>query len=146
MKNEKKCGRPVLTTTLLASCCEWTTLQRVDQGDQKCWYSRFLEHSLRLHVYTLKASLCYNQNWRTNTRPTVASWRNFFTIYLYCRSPNRLAREQVTPLSLPAAIMIWNNVLPEVFTLTCVVSYNVDNLKLKCQEGTLRSCKFELRC
>jgi len=24
-------GRPVLTTTLMSSCCEWTTLQQSDQ-------------------------------------------------------------------------------------------------------------------
>jgi len=70
-------GRPLVNTTLLASCCEWTTLQQGDQDHQGADILEFMngvgQHVLcGLHYVTIK----------TGEQTIFVSWRNIFT-YTY---------------------------------------------------------------
>jgi len=56
--------RLLLTTILLASCCEFTTLEQDDQDDQGADNLEFMN---RVGQHTFTTSLQHNQNWRTKT-------------------------------------------------------------------------------
>ena len=55
-------------------------------GSSRCWYTGVHERSRS--TCTLRASLCYNQNWRTNN---ICFLAKYIHIYLYCRLPNLTA-------------------------------------------------------